>query len=88
MELKPADMAKLEKAFFQNLEMIEIEYGSVGLDPKRPFGNSDVDGDILELIGATPEGSDSEFGCWSNKQRVYAKALYSNLIEWLQKKYS
>jgi len=87
MDLKPDDMLKLEKAFFQNLRRDNCEYGAIGVDPKRPFGNSDVEGDILELIGATPEGDDGEEACWSSKQRAYAAAMYDGLIEWLQTKY-
>lgn len=87
MELKTEDMIKLEKAFFQNLYRDECEYGAIGVDCKRPFGNSDVEGDILEIIGAVPEGDDGESECWSSTQRKYAAAMYSGLIDWLKKKY-
>ena len=86
--LNQDDMLKLEKAFFQNLTRIECEYGGIGIDCKRPFGNSDVESDILEIIGAKPEGDDGEYACWSSKQRAYAAAMYAGLIEWLQGKYS
>lgn len=88
MELKQDDMLKLEKAFFQNLQRDNCEYGGIGIDCKRPFGNSDVEGDVLELIGATPEGDDGESECWSGKQREYAAAMYDGLIKWLQEKYA
>lgn len=88
MELKNDDMLKLEKAFFQNLTRIECEYGGIGVDCKRPFGNSDVEGDILEIIGAKPEGDDGEAECWSSKQRAYAAEMYGSLIAWLQGKYA
>ena len=29
----------------------ECEWGAVSTDPKRPFGNSDVEGDISEILG-------------------------------------
>lgn len=87
MELKQDDMLKLEKAFFQNLQRGNREYGAIGVDCKRPFGNSDVEGDILELIGAKPEGDDGDSECWSSKQRTYAAAMYDGLIGWLQGKY-
>lgn len=29
----------------------EIEFGAPGIDPKRPYGNSDVYGDIAEILG-------------------------------------
>jgi len=82
-----ADMLKLEQAFFRNLQRDDCEYGAIGVDCKRPFGNSDVEGDILELIGAKPDGDDGESEYWSRCQREYAADMYSDLIEWLQKKY-
>ena len=88
MELQQDDMLKLEKAFFQNLQRDNCEYGAVGVDCKRPFGNSDVEGDILEIIGARLEGDDGESECWSSKQREYAAAMYDGLISWLQGKYA
>lgn len=74
MELKHDDMLKLEKAFFNNC--------------KRPFGNSDVSGDILEIIGAEPEGEDGDPECWSDAQRKYAHAMYDGLIDWLKSRHA
>lgn len=34
----------------------ECEFGGWGLDCKRPFGNSDVIGDILEILGYIKSG--------------------------------
>lgn len=87
IELRKEDMEKLERAFFQNMERDNCEYGGIGLDSKRPFGNSDVEGDILEIIGATPDGDDGHAICFSSKQRAYAAAMYGGLIKWLQSKY-
>lgn len=47
MLLNDKDMLKLEKAFFANLQRDDCEYGGIGINCKRPFGNSDVEGDIL-----------------------------------------
>jgi len=82
------DMLVLEKAFFQNLQRDNCEYGGIGVDCKRPFGNSDVEGDILEFLAKQPEGDDGEDKCWSSEQRAYAAGLYDSLIDWLQKKYA
>ena len=84
------DMLKLEKAFFQNLGWDENQpyYKTVGLDSKRPFGNQDMEDDILRIIGADMEGDDGEEACYSSAQRSYAEALYGNLLEWLRKKYA
>ena len=81
-----ADLAKLADAFFRNLEYDpDCEYGSIGVNCKRPFGNSDVEGDILEIIGAVMEGNDGEDDCWSRHQRQYAASLYQEqLVPYLQ----
>ena len=80
------ELRVLASAFFENLIMIECEYGGIGLDPKRPFGNSDVERDILELLGKEMEGDDGDGPCYSSKQREYARILYQQkLIPFLQK---
>lgn len=77
MRNKQEDLLKLADAFFLNLRFDpSFEYGSLGTDCKRPFGNSDVEGDILDIIGAKPEGDDGEEECWSRAQREYAAELY------------
>jgi hypothetical protein len=82
---KGADVHILAAAFFDGLHIDDCEYGGIGLDPKRPFGNSDVDGDILEMIGAEPEGDDGDSQCWSSDQRDYARSLYhEELIPYLR----
>lgn len=82
---KAIDTHILAKAFFAGLHIDDCEYGGIGLDPKRPFGNSDVDADILEMIGADPEGDDGEGPCWSSYQRDYARSLYhEELIPYLK----
>jgi hypothetical protein len=30
------------------------EFGAPGIDPKRPYGNSDVIEDVLDIVGADP----------------------------------
>lgn len=76
----------LEQAFWNNLSrQDDCEYGSIGLDCKRPFGNSDVEGDILEIIGATPEGDGDEG--FTDEQRQYAADLYNRLPDYLRSKY-
>jgi hypothetical protein len=84
---READMKMLEMMFFANLERGNCEYGGIGLNDKRPFGNGDVEGDILEAIGADMEGDDGEYDCWSSGQHEYAASLYDGLIGWLQGRY-
>lgn len=88
MEIKHDDMLKLERAFFNSLYRDDCEYGAIGIDCKRPFGNSDVAGDILEIIGAEPEGEDGDPECWSDAQREYAHSMYDGLIDWLKNRYA
>lgn len=83
----PVDMEKLATAFFDNLQRDDCEYGAIGVDCKRPFGNSDVEGDILEILGVKPGGDDGDSKCWSSDQREYAASLYGNLIRYLRGKY-
>lgn len=84
---KAADMLIVERAFFDNLQRDNCEYGAIGVDCKRPFGNSDVESDILELLNTKPEGDNGEDECWSRAQRSYAASLYDGLIDHLQVKY-
>jgi len=83
------DLKRLADAFFDELCMLDIEYGGIGLDPKRPFGNSDVERDILELLDCEPEGDDGEAECYSSKQRAYAESLYrEKLIPYLRNQWA
>lgn len=79
-------LAILADAFFQNLQYDpSCEYGSIGVDCKRPFGNSDVEDDILRIINVRMEGDDGEGPCWASHQREYAASLYQeHLIPYLR----
>lgn len=91
MRNRNEDLAKLSNAFFDNLTIVRMEYGGVGLDPKRPFGNSDVEADILEIIGWEPQGDDGYGECYASAQREYASLLYEEYliphlqIKWMSK---
>jgi hypothetical protein len=90
--LEIVDMEKLATAFFDHLQIDSNEYGAVGVDGKRPFGNSDVEHDILKILGYNVEGRDESDPngkpCrWSDGQREYAAALYRNLPSYLRRKY-
>jgi hypothetical protein len=86
MSKQQQHLAILADAFFEQLIMLELEYGSPGLDPKRPFGNSDVERDILVLLDIDPEGDDGDAECFSSRQREYAADLFKfQLIPFLQK---
>jgi len=87
-EQRTKHLEALTVAFFANLERHhDCEYGSIGLDCKRPFGNSDVEGDILEIIEMEMQGDDGDGPCWSSKQRDYAGELYDSLPNFIRSKY-
>lgn len=70
------DVDTIADAVIAGLFIDNCEYGAIGLDPKRPFGNSDVEGDMLELLDCDPEGDDGEVECWSSEQREYVRDIY------------
>lgn len=86
------DLETLADAFFSSLIISQYEYGGIGVDPKRPFGNSDVEGDMLELLACEPEGDDGDGPCWSSMQRGYVTDLYQGKLipflraQWLARK--
>lgn len=51
---KPTEyhVALLRRSYWR---MSEVEYGAPEMDGKRPFGNSDVEGDLEELLPALSE---------------------------------
>ena len=51
-ELKEEHLQLLERAYW---EWHDCEYGAPSMDPKRPYGNSDVTGDVAEIIGEQPK---------------------------------
>lgn len=77
-----AHLFKLADAFFKHLIFdAGCEYGYVGLDTKRPFGNSSVEPDILRIIGI-PEPEDG----YTEDQEQYARNLYcEKLIPYLKR---
>lgn len=79
---REGDMRKLAGAFFKYLDHDQDnEYGAIGVDSKRPFGNSDVEGDILRIIGVDV---DSENEQEDEEYREYAASLYNGLVDWLR----
>jgi hypothetical protein len=75
------DLYKLANAFIENLQFNE-DMGYVGLFYKRPFGDSWIESDILEIIECEPENE----GHYSKEQTDYAWDLYSTkLVPFLKK---
>ena len=79
MQTKQEHLNILAKYYLTNLIYLPIEYGCWGLDPKRPFGNSSVERDILELLDIIKWNEE-----YSEKQREYAANLYQELGDYLK----
>lgn len=80
------DLKKLANAFYKNIEIDIMEFGGIGLEGKRPFGNSDVPADILEIIGWKKEGMEGGDPCYTEVQEKYAMNLYHRyLIPYIRK---
>lgn len=74
---RDADMLKLADAFMNGLERDDCEWGAIGADCKRPFGNSDMPGDVCEIIGL--EQTDDTY----DESYDYAVSLYNALPDFL-----
>lgn len=81
---READLEKLADAFFECLEMSRIEFGGIGLDGKRPFGSSNPETDILQIIGMKPANSNG----YTEEEEEYAENLYrEHLIYYLRSRW-
>lgn len=86
MRDKEKDLKILADAFFAGLFISDCEYGAIGIDCKRPFGNSNVEGDILAMLKWEVE---DESAGYSSKQRDYARSLYKEeLIPYLRRRWT
>jgi len=56
-ELKPEHVKLLRNSF---VIWEDGEFGAATIDPKRPYGNSDVVEDILTILGLNPELAEDE----------------------------
>ena len=73
---KEADLKKLADRVIEELYFDDrCENGAPTLDCKRPFGNSDIEHDIFEIIGLVPVNE--EFDPQGYEEQIrYAKELY------------
>jgi hypothetical protein len=70
-------LKKLAIAYASQLTFLDSHgFGEWGVDQKRPFGNSSVKIDILEICGIEPADGDS----YSIEQQEYAYSLYRNKL--------
>ena len=68
--LKQEHLDLLKEAY---VEWQDCETGAPCIDPKRPYGNSDVEGDIAEILGWE---INPEYEELSNSQRKKANELH------------
>lgn len=59
----------------------ECEFGAPAIDCKRPYGNSDVYGDIAELLGILPANGEDGF---SEQQQTAMRTLHQETQTVLQ----
>lgn len=74
--LKPEHLALLRRAY---IGWDNCEYGAPAIDCKRPYGNSDVEGDIGEILGIAPAGAPGEHDdepYFTDEQRAEFAALH------------
>lgn len=75
---KQEDLMQLANAVIDNLQYHDrCEFGSIGTDSKRPFGNSSVESDMLKIIGWEMEGDDGDDLCYASYQREYVGNLFT-----------
>ena len=55
----------------------DCEFGAPAIDCKRPYGNSDVYGDIARILDIKQEGDDHE--SYSEEQISYMSKLHNRL---------
>ncbi len=79
----------LADAFFENLEYSNIEFGGLGLNAKRPFGNSSVEPDLAEIVFGDRNViyDPNQEGFYDEDKASYLRWLYFNLGEYLQKRW-
>jgi hypothetical protein len=70
-------------SFYENINDSDGECSGIGLDGKRPFGNSSIAYDIAEIIGIEID----EEG-WSKNTKEYCYWLYDHLWAYIKYIYS
>jgi len=65
-----------------NIVWDDCEFGAPGMDPKRPYGNSDVTGDIAEIIKLpkTKNNYDEDEECWKENAEDKLSDLHRQVM--------
>lgn len=73
-ELKQVHLDLLQNTF---IDWEDCEYGAPSIDCKRPYGNSDVEDDIAEIIKLKKKGNwDYSEECWNEKASHFLSDLH------------
>ena len=76
-EIKEEHLKLLNKAY---VDWYDAEFGAPSIDPKRPYGNSYVEGDIAEILGWKLDEDDE----LSDKQLSEANKIHNETKTALQ----
>lgn len=83
-EITEQHIKLIENMYFEFYDW--VEFGAPGVDPKRPYGNSDVYNDMAEILSITPayvdeddptdiEFSDDQYALMDRLHKETAQAL-------------
>lgn len=64
----------------------DCETGAPAVDPKRPYGNSSVDTDVLELLEIAPDGDGDDKTAYSREQCDWALVLHKETLGYIKQK--
>jgi len=73
------DSHVIASAIVEGLYINNDEYGAWCIDCKRPFGNSDVEGDMIEMLG---------IDCKDEDAREYVSQLYKDAGDYIAERWS
>jgi len=81
------DTRNLANVVVANLRRTSEGFGGIELDSKKPFGNSAVEADILELIGWAPVDEDTDRDLY-RQQQSYARDVYDRVLPFIQTRWA
>ena len=78
--LKEQAYRKLARRLNWGWQVADFGHGAPEIDPEKPYGNSDVGRDILEMLEIKPDGDE-----YSGAQREEAIKIHEGMLEYLKK---
>ena len=80
-----SDMQVIANAFFQALIDNQRAHDCVGISPKRPFGNSNIGGDIAHMLNIAIDDPTGDSDFINDEINDYCNGLWEKLPLWLAK---